>query len=137
MRSIQITGRNLGGVKEFLESIDLPANIARKMPSITTALSNAIDNLAESERSLVSSLGGTIGQDGNIDFTEAENTEQAVSEFVKQREDMLDNDKFIITESVAGSLDTLYAGFLSNWNGIVPKHLVAAYNELMDALEAE
>ena len=135
MAEITITNNNLVALSNFLGEVSMPAMVARKNRNLIKTIQESIESLSEQEREIAESLGGQVSENGTIDFTKAPDMEKSTSEFVAQRQGLLNDDKSIIRESIDGSLAVLYTDCLANWNGVLKPEYNAAYNELMDQLE--
>lgn len=135
MAEISITNKNLVALSNLLGEVAMPAMVARKNRNLVKTIKESIDNLAEQEKEIAESLGGQVAPDGTIDFTKAPDMDKSTSEFVEQRQGLLNDDKSIIRESIDGSLAVLYTDCLANWNGQLKPEYTDAYNELMDQLE--
>ena len=135
MAEITITNKNLVALSNFLNSVSMPAMVARKNRNLKKSIRESIESLAEQEAEIAESLGGQTSSEGSIDFSNAPDTDKATEDFITQRKELLNDDKSIIRESVEGSLVSLYDNFLANWNGELLPEYEEAYNELMDNLE--
>lgn len=135
MAEITITNNNLVALSNLLGEVSMPAMVARKNRNLIKTIQESIESLSEQEREIAESLGGQVSENGTIDFTKAPDMEKSTSEFVEQRQGLLNDDKSIIRESIDGSLAVLYTDCLANWNGVLKPEYNAAYNELMDQLE--
>lgn len=135
MAEITITNNNLVPLSNLLGEVSMPAMVARKNRNLIKTIQESIESLSEQEREIAESLGGQVSENGTIDFTKAPDMEKSTSEFVAQRQGLLNDDKSIIRESIDGSLAVLYTDCLANWNGVLKPEYNAAYNELMDQLE--
>lgn len=135
MAEITITNKNLVALSNFLGEIAMPAMVARKNRNLIKTIKESIESLSEQEKEIAESLGGQVSPDGTIDFSKAPDMEKSTSEFVTQREGLLNEDKSIIRESIDGSLAVLYTDCLATWNGNLKPEYNEAYNELMDQLE--
>lgn len=135
MAEITITNNNLVALSNLLGEVSMPAMVARKNRNLIKTIQESIESLSEQEREIAESLGGQVSENGTIDFTKAQDMEKSTSEFVAQRQGLLNDDKSIIRESIDGSLAVLYTDCLANWNGVLKPEYNAAYNELMDQLE--
>ena len=135
MAEISITNKNLVSLSNLLGEVTMPAMVARKNRNLVKTIKESIDSLAEQEKEIAESLGGQVEPNGTIDFSKAPDMGKASSEFVTQREGLLNEDKAIIRESTDGSLKVLYTDFLATWNGELKPEYTDAYNELMDQLE--
>lgn len=135
MAEISITNNNLIALNNFLGEVAMPAMVARKNRNLKKAIRESIESLSEQEAEIAESLGGQTSPEGAIDFSNAPDTEKAKEDFIAQRQELLNDDKSIIRESVEGSLVALYDNFLASWNGELKPEYEDAYNELMDQLE--
>lgn len=135
MAEISITNNNLVALSNFLGEVSMPAMVARKNRNLIKTIQESIESLSEQEKEIAESLGGQVSDNGTIDFSKAPDMEKSTSEFVTQRQGLLNDDKSIIRESIDGSLAVLYTDCLANWNGVLKPEYNDAYNELMDQLE--
>ena len=135
MAEISITNKNLVSLSNLLGEVTMPAMVARKNRNLVKTIKESIDSLAEQEKEIAESLGGQVEPNGTIDFSKAPDMSKSSSEFVTQREGLLNEDQSIIRESTEGSLQVLYTDFLATWNGELKPEYTDAYNELMDQLE--
>lgn len=118
-------------VGNFLQSLKLPAQVSRARTKLVVKLQEAVKELAEAERQLVSDFGGQVTEQGQVTWTDGKmpdgyNDEHAV--LLKEQ---------VTIELNQPTLMNALKEYFAKWDGEIDPQYAEAFDAFFDALETE
>ena len=117
-------------VGNFLKNLTLPAQVSRGRTKLLTAIQNNVNDLASSERELVSEFGGVADDKGNITW------ENGIPIEYREEHNVLLKEEVNIDINQPTLIKAL-KDFFINWNEEIKPEDADVFDILYDALEQQ
>lgn len=117
-------------VGNFLKNLTLPAQVSRGRTKLLTAIQNSVNDLASSERELVSEFGGVADDKGNVTW------ENGIPVEYREEHNVLLKEEVNIDINQPTLIKAL-KDFFINWNEEIKPADADVFDVLYDALEQQ
>lgn len=117
-------------VGNFLKNLTLPAQVSRGRTKLLTAIQNSVNDLASSERELVSEFGGVADDKGNVTW------ENGIPVDYREEHNVLLKEEVSIDINQPTLIKAL-KDFFINWNEEIKPEDADVFDVLYDALEQQ
>lgn len=117
-------------VGNFLKNLTLPAQVSRGRTKLLTAIQNSVNDLASSERELISEFGGVADDKGNVTW------ENGVPVEYREEHNVLLKEEVNIDINQPTLIKAL-KDFFINWNEEIKPEDADVFDVLYDALEQQ
>ena len=117
-------------VGNFLKNLTLPAQVSRGRTKLLTAIQNSVNDLASSERELISEFGGVADDKGNVTW------ENGIPVEYREEHNVLLKEEVNIDINQPTLIKAL-KDFFINWNEEIKPADADVFDVLYDALEQQ
>lgn len=128
---MNLTNKALVPVGNFLQSLTLPAQVSRARTKLVASLNAELQNLAESEKQLVTDFNGEVNDKGQINWPD----KKAPVEYHTEHAVLLNEE--VTIELNQPTLMKALKEYFAEWNEDIDPQYAEAFDAFFDALETE